>query len=119
MPAVKYDIIIEQGATWVDSFTINIINEDGIKTPFNLTDYISRLQMRENYGEPILIELTTAGGGIVLGGMAGTVVATLTHVATAALTWTKAVYDWEIESPSGVVTRLRRGDVNVIREITK
>jgi hypothetical protein len=56
---------------------------------------------------------------LTLGGAAGTIVITLTATQTAALTAGNYVYDLELVSGAGVVTRLVQGNVTVTAEITR
>jgi hypothetical protein len=56
-----------------------------------------------------LIELTTGNGRIALGGSAGTITLTISATDTAALTAGRGVYDLELVSGSGIVTRLLQG----------
>jgi len=114
--AGKLNLVIEQGArfdpvlTWKD--------ENGVV--INLTGWTARMQIRASKSEAaFLIELTTENGGITLGGAAGTISLVITGTATAAITWTKGVYDLEMVSPSGYPTRLVEGTVKVKTEVTK
>lgn len=87
----------------------------------NLTGCTARAQFRANVnatGEPLL-ELTTEDGGIVLGGVAGTVQLVITAAETAAITWATAVFDCEIVLANGDVRRLLQGDVEVDPEVTR
>jgi hypothetical protein len=66
-----------------------------------------------------LIELTTGNGRIALGGSAGTI--TLHHLGHrhAALTAGRGVYDLELVSGSGIVTRLLQGVCTISRNVTR
>lgn len=118
--AGTYDLIgdsaIEQGAdlsrkiTWSDSAGV----------PVNLTGYTARMQVRASVGaSAVLMELTTENGGIVLGGSAGTIELVRTAAQTAAFTWRRGIYDLELLSPAGKVTRLLKGEVEVDPEVTR
>ncbi|HAQ86506.1 MAG TPA: hypothetical protein DCR78_08700, partial [Pseudomonas sp.] len=48
----------------------------------------------------------------------GTITRTITVAQTAALTWTEAVYDLEVQYPDGTVQRYLQGAVTVSREVT-
>lgn len=88
--------------------------------PINLTGYTARMQIRSSVeSETVLVNLTTENGGITLGGTGGTVQLLITAVATAAITWTSGVYDLELVSGSGIVTRLVSGRINVTQEVTR
>lgn len=52
-----------------------------------------------------LLDRSTENGRIVLGGTAGTVQLLLSATETAAIDWTKGVYDLEVEFADGTVHR--------------
>jgi hypothetical protein len=115
MSAARLDLVIEQGATWTVPLTWEA---DG--APVDLTGWSARLQVRASHAHTsVLLELTSAGGGIALGGAAGTVTPGLDAAATAGLTWSTGVYDLELVAPGGAVTRLTEGRVTVRPEVTR
>lgn len=116
MTAAVYNITVEQGAT----FTLNLVYKDNNATPINLTGYTARMQIRRNYNAVTpLATFTTENGRITLGTTNGAVAVTGEAALTASLTGRVAVYDLELIAPSGVVTRLIRGSVTIIPEVTK
>lgn len=116
MSAGDYNIIIEQGATYNPVLTWL----DSTNTAVDLTGATARMQIRRNTkSTTVLEEITTENGGITLGGVAGTISLLISDTATAAYTWKTGVYDLEIISSGGVVTRLMRGTVEVIPEVTR
>lgn len=116
MSAGKHDIYIEQGATWQMLVTWQTPDQ----TPIDVTGFKGRMHIRLNANScTIEADLTTENGKIVLGGTAGTVQLVLTAAQTSELTLVNGVYDLELESPTGVVTRLLQGNVTVDREITR
>lgn len=124
MPAATYDLIpnnngrpyIEQGAT----FDITLTCRDEAGTLVNLTGYTARMQIRANKkATTTLLELTTENGRIVLGGAAGTLQLILSATVTAAIDWTRGVYDLEVINADGFVQRLWQGDVEVDKEVTR
>jgi hypothetical protein len=112
----NYDITIYQGATFGRVLTWKDENE----TAVDLTGYTARLHMREGYdAEAPFLTLTTENGGIALGGAAGTITLSISAAATAALTAESGVYDVELITSGGVVTRLLQGSVLVSKEVTR
>lgn len=112
MAAGVYNIIIEKGTTY----------ELPITVPLVLTGYTARMQIKAAIGQTSLIDLTTANGGISIDvGLTDSVITLLVPAATSA-SWNdnfvKGVYDLEIVSPSGRVTRLIKGTVAVDPEVT-
>lgn len=87
------------------------------KPPVDLTGAIVRMQIREQIGGAVLLELSTLNGGIVIDGP-GTLTRTISATQTAGLTWTEAVYDLEVEYPDGTVQRYLHGAVIVDPEVT-
>lgn len=113
----KLKYTIYQGAT----FRKRLVWKAGTpKVPVDLTGCTARMQVRAEVESPdFLLELTTANGGITLGGAAGTVDLYVSDETTSAITWTSGVFDIEIEHPSGEVTRLAQGSVGVSPEVTR
>lgn len=115
MAATTYDLLIEQGATFSQVITYK---ESGVAV--NLTGYTARMQVRSTLeSAEALIELTTANGRIALGGAAGTITLTISATDTAALTAGRGVYDLELVSGSGIVTRLLQGVATISRNVTR
>lgn len=116
MPAGKYDTVIEQGAT----FKRTITWKDSAGNPVNVTGYTGRMQIRATVDSPTIIHtLTVANGQITLGGAAGTVTLNIPDETTATFTFTDAVYDLELESGTGDVTRLLEGRLVLSKEVTR
>lgn len=88
--------------------------------PVDLTGYTARMHIRKSVSSAeILHLLTTENGKIQLTPAEGRIVLSVTATDTAALTFTSAVYDLELVSPSGYVTRLLQGNVSLIKEVTR
>jgi len=111
-----YNLTIEQGAT----LDLALTWKDAAGTPINLTGYTARLQVRPSIDSATtLLTMTTENGRISLGGAAGTIRLLLDAATTASLTWTSGVYDLELQSAGGTVTRLLAGTVTVSPEVTR
>ena len=115
--AGDYTLKIEQGATLLLAATW----KDSSGTAINLTGYTARLSVRTHHSsDTVLLSLTTANGGITLGGAAGTIAVTATAVQTAAIAAPiVGVYDLELVSSAGAVTRLIEGGAVVTPEVTR
>ena len=86
----------------------------------DLTGYTARMQFRSSVGSTtVLASATTEDGRIALGGALGTVDIEFSEADTAAFDFVSAVYDLELESASGFVTRLLEGGVEVSKEVTR
>ena len=115
MAATTYDLLIEQGATFSQLVTYK---EAGVA--INLTGYTARMQVRSTLeSATTVVELTTANVRIALGGAAGTITLTISAADTAALTAGRGVYDLELVSGSGIVTRLLQGVATISRNVTR
>jgi hypothetical protein len=115
MAATTYDILLEQGATFSQVITYK---DNGVAV--NLTGYTARMQVRATLeSASTLVELTTANSRIALGGAAGTISLTISATDTAALTAGRGVYDLELVSGSGIVTRLLQGVCTISRNVTR
>lgn len=116
MTAGRNDITIEQGAT----FTYSLIWKDSNSVPIDLTGYSARMQVRKTYNDSTaVLDLSSDDGNITLGGALGTIDVVAGAAATAIITIRAGVYDLELESPTGVVTRLIEGKVTVNPEVTR
>lgn len=135
MTAVKKDLYIEQGATFILPFQWCLPGVDA-STPGNprdLTGYIFRMQVRKSQQDTALVDATggTGGNGKIVAGWdpddpatdptitpAGTpnpangwVTIYLTDTDTDGITAKTAKYDLEAEDPDGKVYRLLQGAV--------
>ena len=122
MSAVNRTLEIEQGATFTLGF--NWHQPDAVDptlpgTPYDLTGWIARLQIRKSQGSPVLLDASTVNGKIVLGTTNGRVDIKFTDEDTDALTTTSALYDLELENPAGDVFRLLEGSVSISKNITQ
>ena len=122
MAATVYDITIEQGAT----FELPLRWKDPLGVPIDITGYTARMQVRRSYSAPIaLLSLTSESNpaGIVLGGPDGTIRVVADALLTSRMPATdlssRYVYDIELVSPTGKVTRLMQGQVEVRAEVTR
>lgn len=115
MAAAKYNLTIEQGASFVKSVTIKDATTGLAR---DLTGYTARGQIRATYADAVPLatfSFTTLNSS-------GTFVFQLTSAITAALDFETAVYDIEIEqigsNPSNV-ERILQGNVYLSKEVTK
>ena len=125
MSAGRYDIVLEQGAT----FDLPLRYEDSIGG-VDLSGYSARMQVREAPASPLLVEFNselTANGAIFLSGAAedredganGNLRVFMSASNSAALPRFAGRYDLEIEDISGYVIRLLEGQFRVEPEITR
>jgi hypothetical protein len=112
----SHDLTIPAGATY--SQTLNW--KTGSPAAFvNTTNFTARMQLRTSYSAASAsLELTTANGRISLTN-AGVITLSLTATETAALAAGRYVYDLELVSSGGQVTRLLEGVVTVSPEVTR
>lgn len=130
MSPATYDLTIYCGTT-VDAATTTFIYRVAGEL-VNLTDYKGRCQARGKKG--LLFDLTTENGGILLGGVAGSIVLLMSDAQTSSL-WSEGLtaqktsggldvyvggrWDLELISPSGRVSRLMHGRLLLSPEVTK
>lgn len=113
--ADTYNLNIDAGAT----FSLSITWKDANNNAVDITNYTARMQIRKTYNsDTAMVNLTTENGGISLTNAAnGVLSVNITPAQTAALS--NGFYDLEIESPTGVVSRLIQGSVMVSKEVTR
>jgi len=109
------DLTIYQGATWDYTLTWRI-NEQAK----DLTNYSARMMIRTTYSqETPEVSLSTSEGGITLGGTSGTIYLVIDAATTAELVAGQYIYDLELISGAGAVTRLVEGTIIVDPEVTR
>ena len=116
MSAGKYDITIEQGATfrlvaqWLDSD----------ENPIDLDGYSARMQIRP-YAESdeVFLTIDTGSNGGITIESDWEILIEVDATITETLDQYCGVYDLELESASGVVTRLLQGKVKISPEVTR
>lgn len=115
MGAAPYHFSMEQGST----FRRTITYKDSNGSAIDLSGYTARMQLRRNIEDASpLIELTDANGRITLGGVAGTVVLTISAADTASLSPVEGVYDLELVT-GDTVEKLIAGTFTIQREVTR
>lgn len=114
--AKTYELLIDQGSTLEVLFTL----KDEAGTALNLTGYEVRMQVRTSYtATTTVLNLSTLLGTIVLVPLEGKITIKASATVTAALLPKKYVYDIEIVSATGFVTRIIQGNVVVSPEVTR
>jgi hypothetical protein len=106
-----------QGATFEYSLTWTAAG-----VPVDLTNYDARMQVRESFNSQNPLVSLSVGSGIALGGTAGTIDLSLdaeTTEAFAVIANAQFIYDLELVSSSGNVTRLIEGSFLVYPEVTR
>ena len=113
--AGQLDIEIEEGADFITTLTWR----DENSVLIDLTNYTAKMQVRKKAGltgTPDL-ELTHLSG-LTLGGVNGTIGILIT-AAQNVFRSQNYVYDLELTDSGGTVTRLIRGSITSISEVTK
>ncbi len=86
----------------------------------NLTGFTARAQIRPTSASATTtLSLTTENSRIALGGTAGTITLVISATDTAAIAAGRYVYDLELVSAGGIVTRLLQGIVTVSANVTR
>lgn len=121
MAAGEYNMTIEQGTT----FSLVVTAEQPAGTALNLTGYTVASQIRKSYDSDLIETFTT----VVTDAAEGEITLSLTPAQTRSLVVRKSsnhdkpasfyVYDLEITSAGGVVTRLLEGRIEVSPEVTR
>lgn len=116
MSAGLYKMVLEQGATF--NLVVTWRNPD--QTPIDLTGYTAKMQVRPSKGSAdVIATFSTDDATIVLGGSLGTVMFDVDAADTALLPAGVYVYDLEMKSSGGQVTRLLEGTFTIDAEVTR
>tara|TARA_B100000945_G_scaffold318648_1_gene323979 strand:- start:1210 stop:1545 length:336 start_codon:yes stop_codon:yes gene_type:complete len=111
MSAGIYNFTLNQGATFTRQMTVKENN-----SPLNLTGHTAAMQLRSTYdSSTVALSMTAA----VINATQGILSISATATATAALEEGIYVYDLELTTSAGVVTRLLQGQVTVSPEVTR
>lgn len=113
-----------QGQTFRRTFVLTRKVTDVTSEPLPTIGCTGRMQIREKYGEPVLLELTTENDGIVIDpDVEGRVTVFISDEQTDALgetddplkARTKFMYDLELSYANGDVLRVMESDASTIR----
>ena len=111
----KYNMVCPQGSTFNQQLTYTIE-----EVPVDLTGYSARMQVREKHTSTrAVFDLTTENGGLTTGGAAGTIIIFISSTDTSEASAKDYVYDIELESSGGDVTRLLEGKFMLTPEVTR
>lgn len=127
-------------AASANTITINVINSAGysaytsggyiqLLTPVDMTGYTARMTIKNVKGGTELFRLDTTSDvavapythpqpRIAIDNANKTITLTIHAEDTAAMTFTRGVYDLELVSPTGVVDLLLDGAISVVNEVT-
>ena len=109
--ATKTNLVIDQGSDFATTVTVTTDAGD----PYNLIGFDTRGQMRKSYSSSTAHDFSVA----VANSAAGTITITLDANTSSNMTAGRYVYDIEIESSGGTVTRVLEGIVNLTPEVTR
>jgi len=121
MTAGRFNIIMEQGATFSLPITVSDVIS-GSTVPRDLTDYTARMKIKQFIADSVpLVELTTENFYILMDPdqvvNPGKMLLTLPATVTEALDFSRGVYDLELVNDD-VVERVLEGKVIFRREVT-
>ena len=108
--AIKANLVIDQGTSF--SATIDVTNVDG--TVYNLTGYTVAAQMRKNYTSSAATTFSSTRNGA-----GGAITLSLLPAVTATIEPGRYLYDVEVTSSGGAVTRIVEGIVTVTPGMTR
>ena len=110
--AAKANIIIDQGADFSSTITVTDTNDSIV----DLTGYTAAGQIRKHYTSETAVDLDIS---FSVDRSDGLVTISLSSTTTTAMEAGRYVYDVEITSAGGVVTRLAEGIATVTPQVTR
>lgn len=117
MSAGRYDLLIEQGATYTKVFTWYDENKD----PIDLTTYTALMEIKGSVDSDTIIAASNSDPAaitITLGGALGTISISIAATITDAFDFDIAVWDILLTA-AGVSTRVLEGEVKLSKAITR
>jgi len=116
MPTTKYDITVQQGAT----FILSIQARDSTGAILSLVGFTGDMQVRKSASDgTILMEASTANGRLTINGPGGVVTISVPAATTDAMTWESGVWDCEVTGPTGIIYRIAEGFAALSPEVTR
>ena len=109
--AVFANLYIDQGSNFTSTVTVEDVNDNLV----NITNYTTRGQVRKSYSASTATNFTTT----ITDATNGEFTIALSRTQTGALKAGRYVYDVEVISPAGVVTRVVEGQVTVNARVTQ
>jgi|LakMenEpi03Aug12_release.lakeMendotaPanAssembly.Ray.scaffolds.fasta_scaffold142596_3 hypothetical protein len=119
---MTYKLVIDQGATFRQTFIYKAGTTASNATPVNLTGWTARSMMRPSYSSnTVWATWNTENGGITLQaeGALGRIDMFSTAILTQNIPAGSGVWDLELVSPSGEVLRILEGPSEVTPEVTR
>lgn len=107
--ATKLNLVIDQGATYTNS---SIIAYNSSNAAIDLSTYTVASKIRKHYTSTNSVSFTATGNST------GYISLTMTANTTANITAGRYVYDVEVTSNTGIVTRVKEGIVTVTPNAT-
>lgn len=127
MLAGNYNMTCQQGSTFTRLIELeqpDVVADPTGNTfePFNLAGYSARMQVRRTIdSQNFLLELTTQNGSLTINpteGAENQIYIDVSASVTASVS-TSGVYDLEIVSPDGTVSRVLQGTFTLSPEVTR
>jgi len=107
--AAKVNIVIDQGATFNTTYTIH----DAIDEPIDFTGFTANSQIRKSYSSS-----NSYTFDVILNNT-GLVTLSMNAATTSSIVAGRYVYDVEVESQSGIRSRIVEGIVTVTPQVTR
>lgn len=112
--AIYANLLADQGSTFISS--IQVERNDGVPGRLNLTGYTAKGQVRKSYASTTQYDLHAT---IDADPANGIIHIDLTASQTASMRAGRYVYDVEITSSAGVVTRIVEGQLELSPRVTR
>jgi hypothetical protein len=109
--AVFANLYIDQGSSFTSTVTVEDVNDN----PVNITDYTLRGQVRKSYASTTATNFSAT----ISDATNGKFTISLSPTQTGALKAGRYVYDVEVISPAGTVTRVVEGQVTINPRVTQ
>jgi hypothetical protein len=107
--AEQYSFVIDQGATFNTTYTIH----DAIDEPIDFTGFTANSQIRKTYSSSnsYVFDVVLSNNGLVT--------LSMNAATTSSIVAGRYVYDVEVESLSGIRSRIVEGIVTITPQVTR
>jgi hypothetical protein len=113
------DLAIDQGSDYVHEWQWLTEDDDGVRTPRDLTGWTGRMMVRRSPSAALVLATLGTDTGTIILDADGVIRVEVPAATSSAWSWHYGVFDLEVVDPDGGVTRFVSGSVQLSAEVTR